>query len=281
MNLFDTIHSMDPIAQVAALRAVCNSTLARAVGAARQCIRDREATERQDEAETGTLSADQRTEREENARVDLEETVAKVMGFDIKDDPMLVCSRWMAVYDTAMVELNTKAISKWQRPMTPVEMLRLMTGNTQGISPRIVTDIARVAKISEQKVLELLEVKERNDRDALIKATPEILDILKSVGEHGYDDSIEALDVVDQYRLYVKVVAGLQKALDKAVSFIASSRSLRQLGDLALIEDAIKLARDATERFEDEHCIEIGEAIESGRNVQTLEDLDAESRLRV
>lgn len=281
MNLFDTIHSMDPIAQVAALRAVCNSTLARAIGSARQSIRDREATERKDEAETGTLSADQRTAEDENARVDIEGVVAKAMGFDVKENPLLACSRWMAVYDTAMVELNTRAISKWQRPMTPVEMLRLMAGNSQGISPKIVAEIARVAKISEKKVLELLEVKERNDRDNLIKATPEILSILTSAEGHGYDDSIENINVVDQYRLYVKVVGGLTKALDKAVSFIASSRSLRNLGDLALIEDAIEIARRDTVSFENKHRWEIGEAIEAGVIVMTLDDLEPENRLRV
>lgn len=279
MNVFDTIKMMNVVAQVPAFRAVCNSCLARAIGAARQYIRDREATERKDEAEVGKLDVDQRHGHDEDERIGDE--VNKLMGFDEKEDPLLVCSKWMAVYDTALVELNTRALSKWQHAMKPEELLRLMAGQAQGISPKIVAEIARVAKISEKKVLELVEVKERNDREALLKATPEILQILKSVGENGYDDSVENIDVVDQYRLYVKVVAGLQKALDKAVSFIASSRSLRNLGDLALLEDSIEQARKATSDFEDKHRWEIGEAIESGRNIMTLEDLDNENRLRL
>lgn len=279
MNVFDTIEMMNVVAQVPAFRAVCNSCLARAIGAARQYIRDREATERKDEAEVGKLDMDQRHGHDEDERIGDE--VNKLMGFDEKEDPLLVCSKWMAVYDTALVELNTRALSKWQHAMKPEELLRLMAGQAQGISPKIVAEIARVAKISEKKVLELMEVKERNDREALLKATPEILQILKSVGENGYDDSVENIDVVDQYRLYVKVVAGLQKALDKAVSFIASSRSLRNLGDLALLEDSIEQARKATSDFEDKYRIEIGEAIESGRNIMTLEDLDNENRLRL
>lgn len=279
MNVFDTIKMMNVVAQVPAFRAVCNSCLARAIGAARQYIRDREATERKDEAEVGKLDVDQRHGHDEDERIGDE--VNKLMGFDEKEDPLLVCSKWMAVYDTALVELNTRALSKWQHAMKPEELLRLMAGQAQGISPKIVAEIARVAKISEKKVLELMEVKERNDREALLKATPEILQILKSVGENGYDDSVENIDVVDQYRLYVKVVAGLQKALDKAVSFIASSRSLRNLGDLALLEDSIEQARKATSDFEDKYRIEIGEAIESGRNIMTLEDLDNENRLRL
>lgn len=279
MNVFDTIEMMNVVAQVPAFRAVCNSCLARAIGAARQYVRDREATERKDEAEVGKLDVDQRHGHDEDERIGDE--VNKLMGFDEKEDPLLVCSKWMAVYDTALVELNTRALSKWQHAMKPEELLRLMAGQAQGISPKIVAEIARVAKISEKKVLELMEVKERNDREALLKATPEILQILKSVGENGYDDSVENIDVVDQYRLYVKVVAGLQKALDKAVSFIASSRSLRNLGDLALLEDSIEQARKATSDFEDKYRIEIGEAIESGRNIMTLEDLDNENRLRL
>lgn len=279
MNVFDTIEMMNVVAQVPAFRAVCNSCLARAIGAARQYVRDREATERKDEAEVGKLDMDQRHGHDEDERIGDE--VNKLMGFDEKEDPLLVCSKWMAVYDTALVELNTRALSKWQHAMKPEELLRLMAGQAQGISPKIVAEIARVAKISEKKVLELMEVKERNDREALLKATPEILQILKSVGENGYDDSVENIDVVDQYRLYVKVVAGLQKALDKAVSFIASSRSLRNLGDLALLEDSIEQARKATSDFEDKYRIEIGEAIESGRNIMTLEDLDNENRLRL
>lgn len=279
MNVFDTIKLMNVVAQVPAFRAICNSCLARAIGAARQYIRDREATERKDEAEVGKLAVDQRNGHDEDERVGDE--IDKAMGFGDKENPLLTCSKWMAVYDTALVELNTRALSKWQYAMKPEEMLRLMAGQAQGISPRIVAEIARVAKIPEKKVLELMEVKERNDRDALLKATPEILQILKSVGENGYDDSVDNIDVVDQYRLYVKVVAGLQKALDKAVSFIASSRSLRNLGDLALLEDSIEQARKATSDFEDKYRIEIGEAIEAGRNVMTLEDLDNENRLRL
>lgn len=279
MNLFDTINEMDPIAKVAAFRSICNSSLARAIGAARQAIRERERTERQDEAETGVSSSDQRTGHDEDARVGDE--VKKVMGFETVESPELMVSRWMAVWDTAAVELKTLDVSKWQQPMTVKEMLRLMLSDTTNVPKHIVEALVKATGLTEKVIREIAEVQARNDRANLERVIPEIIQMIESVGDNGYDDSVENIGVVNQYRLYVKVVEGLMKARDKAIARIASSRSLKQLGDIPLVDDAIEIARKHCEAFEDEYREEIGEAIERGMNIQTLEDLDSANRLRL
>lgn len=279
MNLFDTIQKMDPIARVAAFRAICNSSLARAIGSARQAIRERERTERQDEAEVGVLSQDQRNAHDENARVGDE--VKKLMGFETTDSPELMCSRWMAIWDTCNNDLKTLDVLKWQQPMTVKEMLRLMLSDTTNVPKHIVEALVKATGLSEASIREIAEIQAKNDRANLERVIPEIIQMIESAGDNGYDDSIETIGPVNHYRLYVKTVEGLMKARDRAIARIAASRSLKQLGDIPLVDDAIEIARRDCELFEDHYREEIGEAIERGVNIQTLEDLDSTNRLRL
>jgi hypothetical protein len=274
-NIFDIVSDLDNAAKIPALRAIVHSSMAKCIGAIRQDIRERVNKQRDEQLdETRTvLALDQRNERDENERS--VEEIARAMGFGETMPALRQASILHAVYDWANVELNTIITSKWDAPLTLDGMLKFMTEKAQPLDESLVKALADAAKIDEKTIRTLHELQERQDREKLIKVIPEIKLTFDGFGENGYEASIEHMPILAQHQLGVKLIDSLNKAKDQVLVRVMRSRRITDLASVPLIEDGINQMTEWVHEFENLHSTAIGEAIERGMNVRTLDDLRA------
>ena len=267
-SIFDVIDELDNAAKVPALRAVTHSTMAKCIGAIRQDIRDRARLQQRDE-ESEVNALDQRNEFDDNQRS--VEEISRLMGFGERVSPMQQASTLHAVYDWAMVRLNTIIVSKWDAPLTLDGMLTFMTTKAQPLDEALVKALADAAKIAPEHIRQLHELQETADRAKLIEALPEIRSVFTGFGENGYETSSADLPIIAQHQLGVKVTEALNKSKDQVLMRVMRSRRITDLASIPLIEEGIAAMTKWVNDFESIHAVEIGEAIEQGANIRTLE----------
>lgn len=272
LTLTSIIGNLETAPRVAALRGVAHSTMAKAIGAIRQDIRDRKIAERQDELDSRQVDLDQRNSHDEDARAGDE--IAQYFGFDPKVTPLQQASIYHAAYDWALVEIKTIQTTKWDTPLTVTEMLEFMTRQAQPLDPLLVKELAKAAKCREEDIAKLAEVQNLREREQLIEAAPEIVLTFNGFGDNGYDDAIEALPGLAQYQLGLKLIESMHKAKDAVLSRVLRSRRISDLGSLPLFDEAISAFTKWTQTFEERNSDEIRDAIEAGRNLRTLDDVE-------
>ena len=274
-TIFDVVNNLDNAAKIPALRAIVHSSMAKCIGAIRQDIRERASKQRNEQMDESRamLALDQRNGRDENERS--VEEITRAMGFDETMSALRQASILHAVYDWANVELNTVITSKWDAPLTIEGMLKFMAERAQPLDESLVKALADAAKTDEKTIRTLHELQERESREKLIVAMPEIRLTFDGFGENGYEDSIEHLPVVAQHQLGVKLIDSLNKAKDQVLMRVMRSRRITDLASIPLIEDGISQMTEWVLDFENLHSFTIGEAIDRGVNVRTLDDLRA------
>ena len=274
-TIFDVVNNLDNAAKVPALRAIVHSSMAKCIGAIRQDIRERTNKQRDEQLDSDHIrtALDQRNGGDENERS--VEEIARAMGFGETMPALRQASILHAVYDWANVELNTVITSKWDAPLTIEGMLKFMTERAQPLDESLVKALADAAKTDEKTIRTLHELQERQDREKMIEAMPEIRITFDGFGENGYEDSIEHLPIVAQHQLGVKLIDSLNKAKDQVLMRVMRSRRITDLASIPLIEDGISQMTEWVRDFENLHSVTIGEAIERGVNVRTLDDVRA------
>ena len=280
-NLFDVINDLDNAARIPALRALTHSAMAKCIGAIRQHLREQERTERQEDSSSFTDVApvdrramqdlDMRNQTDENTRS--VEEITRAMGFDENVPAIKQASILHAVYDWANCELQTIITSKWDEPLSLDGMLKFMTEKAQPLDKALVEALANAARTDEATIIKLHELQEMRDREKLKELLPTIALTFNGFGENGYEDSASNLPVIAQHQMGVKVVESLNKARDNVLMRVMRSRRLVDLANVPLIEEGVKAMTDWVDSFEKLHHVEIGEAIERGMNIRTLDDL--------
>lgn len=282
-NIFDVINSLDNAARIPALRTVTHSAMAKCIGAIRQHLREQERTERQEDSSSFTDVApvdrramqdlDMRNQTDENTRS--VEEITRAMGFDENVPAIKQASILHAVYDWANCELQTLITSQWDEPLSLDGMLKFMTEKAQPLDKALVKALADAARTDEKTIMTLHELQEMRDREKLKELLPTIVLTFNGFGENGYEDSASNLPTIAQHQMGVKLVESLNKARDNVLMRVMRSRRLVDLASIPLIEEGIKAMTDWVNEFEKIHRDEIGEAIERGVNVRTLDDLRA------
>ena len=280
-NLFDVINDLDNAARIPALRALTHSAMAKCIGAIGQHLREQERTERQEDSSSFTDVApvdrramqdlDMRNQTDENTRS--VEEITRAMGFDENMPAIKQASILHAVYDWANCELQTIITSKWDEPLSLDGMLKFMTEKAQPLDKALVKALANAARTDEATIIKLHELQEMRDREKLKELLPTIALTFNGFGENGYEDSASNLPVIAQHQMGVKVVESLNKARDNVLMRVMRSRRLVDLASVPLIEEGVKAMTDWVDSFEKLHHVEIGEAIERGMNIRTLDDL--------
>lgn len=274
-TIFDIVNDLDNAAKIPALRTIVHSSMAKCIGAIRQDIRER-ATKQRDEKldETNVLPAlDQRNERDESERS--VEEISRAMGFGETMPALRQASILHAVYDWANVELNTIITSEWDAPLSLDGMLKFMTTRTQPLDDAMLKALANAAKTDEKTIRTLHEMQERESREKLIEAIPEIKLTFYGFGENGYEASIGDMPIVAQHQLGVKLVESLIKAKNQTLVRVMRSRRITDLANIPLIEDGINQMTEWVQQFEDVYGHEIHAAIDQGANIRTLDDMRA------
>ena len=274
-NIFGIVSDLDNAAKIPALRTIVHSSMAKCIGAIRQDIRERASKQRNEQLDEtrALLALDQRNERDENERS--VEEISRAMGFGETMPPLRQASILHAVYDWANVELNTIITSKWDAPLSLDGMIEFMTTRAQPLDEATVKALAQVAKTDEKTIRALHEMQERESREKLIEAVPEIKLTFNGFGENGYEDSIADLPIVAQHQLGVKLVESLVKAKNQTLIRVMRSRRITDLASIPLIEDGINQMTEWVNQFEDVHGCEINAAIDQGANLRTLDDARA------
>lgn len=274
-NIFDIVNDLDNAAKIPALRTIVHSSMAKCIGAIRQDIRERVSKQRNEQLDEtrALLALDQRNERDENER-SLEE-ISRAMGFGETMPALRQASILHAVYDWANVELNTVITSKWDAPLSLDGMLEFMTTRSQPLDDATLKALAEAAKTDEKTIRALHEMQERESREKLIEAIPEIKLTFNGFGENGYENSIGDMPIVAQHQLGVKLVESLIKAKNQTLMRVMRSRRITDLASIPLIEDGISQMTEWVNQFEDMHGHEINAAIDQGANLRTLDDARA------
>lgn len=270
-NIFGVINGLDNAARIPALRALTHSAMAKCIGAIRQHLREQEHTERDEEAQANAL--DQRNDHDENTRS--VEEIARAMGFSENVPTIKQASILHAVYDWANTELQTLITSQWDAPLSPDGMLKFMTEKAQPLDKALVKALADAARTDEKTIMQLHELQEMRDREKLKELLPTIVLTFNGFGGNGYEDSASDLPTIAQHQMGVKLVESLNKARDNVLMRVMRSRRLTDLASIPLIEEGVKAMTDWVNEFEKLHHNEIGEAIERGVNIRTLDDLRA------
>lgn len=272
MNLFDTISTFDNIAKSNALRSIANSCLAQAIGQIRQHIRDRQNLTRLDDADTKTGSTDQRTEDDENARADASE--AERSEFGEKRTPLQLAGEFMALRNVAILDSQTISTRKWDMAMTPNGMLDFMLKKTPDLTPEFVNAMVKASKgkLKPAQVLQMSELQAIQDRKALERDIPEIITTLAGLDNEGYDDCIEQLPIVNQYKLAVKVWQKLQQAKDKIPFVALKTRSIAAFADEPLLQAAQDELGLYINEFEERNRDELQAAHDNGMTLPSIED---------
>ena len=282
-TIFDVVNNLDNAAKIPALRAIVHSSMAKCIGAIRQHLREQERNERPEDPSgfTEVPSVDRRAMQDLDMRNQVDENtrsveeIARAMGFGETMPTLRQASILHAVYDWANVELNTIITSKWDAPLTIDGMLKFMTERAQPLDESLIKALADAAKTDEKTIRTLHELQERQDREKLIEAIPEIKLTFDGFGENGYEASIGDMPIVAQHQLGVKLIDSLNKAKDQVLVRAMRSRRITDLASIPLIEDGINQMTDWVREFEDLHSTTIGEAIEQGANIRTLDDMRA------
>ena len=282
-NIFDVINGLDNAARIPALRALTHSAMAKCIGAIRQHLREQERTERPEDPSgfTEVPSVDRRAMQDLDMRNQVDdntrsvEELSRAMGFDTNVPAIKQASILHAVYDWANGELQTLITSRWDAPLSLDGMLKFMTEKAQPLDKALVKALAAAAKTNEATILKLHELQEMRDREKLKELLPTIVLTFNGFGENGYEDSASDLPTIAQHQMGVKLVESLNKARDSVLMRVMRSRRLVDLASIPLIEEGIKAMTDWVNEFEKLHRDEIGEAIERGMNVRTLDDLRA------
>ena len=282
-NIFDVINGLDNAARIPALRAMTHSAMAKCIGAIRQHLREQERNERPEDPSgfTEVPSVDRRAMQDLDMRNQVDdnersvEDISRAMGFDEMVPAIKQASILHAVYDWANGELQTLITSQWDAPLSLDGMLKFMTEKAQPLDKALVKALAQAARTDEKTIMKLHELQEMRDREKLKELLPTIVLTFNGFGDNGYEDSASDLPTIAQHQMGVKLVEALNKARDNVLMRVMRSRRLTDLASIPLIEEGIKAMTDWVNEFEKLHRDEIGEAIERGTNVRTLDDLRA------
>lgn len=311
-TLFDLIESMDNTVRIASLRIVCNSSMAKCIGAIRQHLRTEARTTHEEKIDTTKMAGellktasesnasdlDQRNFEDENSRST--EELALMMGqsefqtsarpgysFNPKNPeplersgvpfnslmPMLAqAAMYHVVYDHAAAELQTLSESRWEEPMTLDGMLTFMTTTAQPVDKHFIEELAKYLKTTPEILGTMQELVDRQDREQLTKQIPEIKSIFHGFGENGYSDILDDMDAVFQHQLGVKLHKGLKKAKENLLKRILRSRRLANLSSVTVMDEGIAKTKDWVLCYERAHRQELGEAIDAGADLQFIED---------
>lgn len=282
-NIFDVINGLDNAARIPALRALTHSAMAKCIGAIRQHLREQERNERPEDPSgfTEISSVDRRAMQDLDMRNQVDENtrsveeIARAMGFRADMSAIKQASILHAVYDWANGELQTLITSRWDAPLSLDGMLKFMTEKAQPLDKALVKALADAVRTDEKTIMQLHELQEMRDREKLKELLPTIVLTFNGFGDNGCEDSASDLPTIAQHQMGVKLVESLNKARDNVLMRVMRSRRLTDLASIPLIEEGIKAMTDWVNEFEKLHRDEIGEEIERGVNVRTLDDLRA------
>lgn len=273
-SLNDVIIAMDNVAKIPAMRGIVHSTMAQAIGAIRQDIRNRNRTVREETDGYNQLleSLDQRNQYDENHRShDAEEA----MGFEVEEQPLTLASKLVRVFTHYDSELRTIATSRFDTPLTLPAMLEFMANKAQTLDKVTAEAIAKAAKCDVNTVLQMHEIQEQQERKALLEASPEIIatfeGMMLPLSDDG--DSIDELPVLRQHQLAIKMVEQLDKAKNNLMSRVIRTRRIADLGAIPLFDHAIEQMKVWIDQCEERYQHEFSEALDAGRNIRTLDDI--------
>lgn len=271
-TLADTISNLDTVGAIAAYRTLANSTLIRSIYGIQRHI----AAERRENDATPTL--DERNETDENHRFDAQ--IKAAMGFENRPDPMEVAQLNYNVYDWACEQLAQITTSPYDLPFTFKSAVRFLATKIPQPDELLVARILELIPGATRKdILQMNEMQVKEAQRQLLNDLPEIETVFNGLVQTGWSDDefFGQLPVLTQYQLGVKVVDGLKKAKNALPGRALKMRSMEVLGDVPLLEDAINKVSAWVKEFESTHAQELREAIDSGNNVPSMEDVQAEA----
>lgn len=219
-TIFDVVNDFDDCAKKEAIRAIGNNSLARAIYAYRQVFE---------------------LEDRKNKDADDEELIAK---------QRLNAERWAVAYHWA----RQFPAPDWYRVMSFDEMFEFLLDKEQN-NEELIEAVSTAIGISKDEVKKIDQVIAQQRRD-IFASYRSAIDVAIRQAEVDGDDQPE-LPTRQQVALAEKVIASLKKAKDRTIARILRTRSTFLLGDIPLLDHAIKELEDwinSVARLEEEEA---------------------------
>jgi hypothetical protein len=186
---------------------------------------------------------------------------------------MKLASILHAVYEYANDELRTIATSTWDQPLNLEGMIKAMATNSQSLDPSIAKALAEAIGVDEKIMQEMHELQAQKERERLLEAKSEIVDMFNSLGTNAYETAIDELPALVQHQLGVKIVDSLVKAQNQVLMRIMRSKRLTDLASIPLLKEGVTKISTWVKDFEEANRDELAAALEAGRTVRSIEDV--------
>jgi hypothetical protein len=282
------ITDLEKTAQRFALKAVINSCLARAIGSTRQHIRVLRRNERNeglqmDEFTRPDKNLSQHLDTDLDMRNNADEDQRAGNTFPEGKDseqpltPIQNAEVCMSIYHWAADIATSISMSKYDDPNTVFGMLGIMvSGASRGMSEAMIDGLAAALEINKEIIMQTQEVRQRNDKEELIEQLFEIQEYLDGMKALDVENALDTSDAVLQHQLAVRVVRVLQQELDtkrptSTITRIIQSGRLADLANITFIKSGIANVSAWVKHWEKLKRVELREAIDAGRNLNTLD----------
>ncbi len=270
-SITELVNTFEHTARVPALRGIVHSSMAQAIRWIRTDIFERNRKERTEEEVTTGVDERFRELQEELG----DELHAKEFGFEIRKSALQHAEAFYKVYAWNKDELLTLAQNNvWDQPLSPEEMLEFMAKNSQSPNMAVVKEVARIAGTTPEAILKMQEIQALQERERLLRDIPEILDTFNGFIENqSYENAVDELDPVSHHQLGIKAYESLLKAKNGILNRVLRSKRITDLAAVPVLDDAAKQIENWVSSFEKQHKVELGMAIEEGRNFRSIEDV--------
>ena len=284
MNTLHTeINNLDPIAKVAAYKAVAHSSMARAFNAIQRKIRNAETPKTISAAELDkdmVASNDEPTNDTDSERENEQYTAPSEFDTDRESIESQI-SKYATLYKTICDELQTpEAHSRWDVPMEPETMLDFMISSSGEDNSAGIEEIAKSIHIDPASLKFAMEQEDRNRKALLIRDKTQILTEFNSYTMSESNEAAwDAIAPVDRHQLGIKAVLGLEKTRDRRAVQILRSKRLSNLSDLTVLQDARRVLSLWCLDMENTHPVEMDLAEEQGRQILLIETIITKEEL--
>lgn len=282
LNLATLVLAMSSEARIAALRKMTHSAIAATFGAIRQHLRT-EANKPRDEDDTQP-SIDKRNADDEAERgAEAESEIMASYGLPVEMTPLQRAERMFHVFAWADDECRKEALSEYECPMTPEQMLGFMIEQQKMPSEYTLKAASAALGVSIDDLRTMRMKALGQERAALERDRPAILSTFKSFGEYGADrnlqegdldgeDAVTNLTPVQQHQMAIKILSGLKEGYERAANSALRRDDISELAVCPIIKAEIVKLVPTIAAFERTIRVDIDTEVSKGRRVACLAD---------
>ena len=273
------IELLDPVARIAAYKAVAHSAMARAFNSIQRSIRNaeepKEVSALQEDKDMMQTDDEEQTNDKRNEETHAKEISPVHTPFDPKEPPEIQIGRYAALYQAIKETLMTpETHSRWDIPMEPETMLDFMITSQSETNEADLEIVAKTMNATASQVKILMDEEDSNRKAALVRDKSQIIRVFNSytISENTLT-TWDNLSAIDQHQLGIKAIIGINKAKSRRATQILRSKQMNNLSDLTVLQEAAVKLEDWCLLMENKFHAVMAEAMNEGRNLTLVGEM--------